>query len=88
MGGFGSAVLEAFHQQGWDASGLRVHAIPDRFIEHSPQTAQRAALKLDAAGVLETVFELYPDLARPAASRRADSAADENERQVAEPVTW
>jgi 1-deoxy-D-xylulose-5-phosphate synthase len=84
-GGFGSAVLEAFHRERLEASGLRVHAIPDQFVEHSPQAVQRANLKLDAAGVVETVFALYPDLARVApkgSSRRRE------EQTVAETVKW
>ena len=85
MGGFGSAVLEAFHEQGLDASGLRVHAIPDQFIEHSPQSAQRAALKLDAPGVLETVYRLYPDLPRGGGSHPDESG---EKKEIVEAVTW
>jgi 1-deoxy-D-xylulose-5-phosphate synthase len=85
MGGFGSAVLEAFHERGWDASGLRVHAIPDQFIEHSPQAMQRSALKLDAPGVVETVLRTYPDLAGSGARK---PAAQKSEDEMAETVTW
>jgi 1-deoxy-D-xylulose-5-phosphate synthase len=84
-GGFGSAVLEAFHREGLETSGLRVHAIPDQFVEHSPQAIQRANLKLDTAGVVETVLALYPDLARLAPkgpSRRRE------EPITAETVKW
>jgi len=41
-----------------------VHAIPDQFIEHGPQAYQRSKLRLDAAGIVDTVFELYPELAQ------------------------
>jgi 1-deoxy-D-xylulose-5-phosphate synthase len=85
MGGFGSAVLEAFHQEGWDASRLRVHAIPDQFVEHSPQAAQRAALKLDVPGVVETVFRVFPEVVRAEAGR---PGADEKEKREVETVTW
>src|SRR5262249_27430413 len=56
MGGFGSAVLEAFHREGWTTDNIRCHGIPDQFVEHSPAAIQRANLKLDAEGVVETLF--------------------------------
>jgi 1-deoxy-D-xylulose-5-phosphate synthase len=86
MGGFGSAVLEAFHREGWDAQGLRVHGIPDQFVEHSPAPIQRANFKLDSAGVVETVFALYPDLAERAAGRKVRSGGPRG--IVAETVIW
>ena len=86
MGGFGSAVLEAFHSQGWDASNLRVHAIPDQFVEHSPALKQRASFHLDPAGVVETVLVLFPDLARAAAPSRGGAAA--GRENLVETVTW
>jgi 1-deoxy-D-xylulose-5-phosphate synthase len=86
MGGFGSAVLEAFHQNGLDASGLRVHAIPDVFVEHSPQAIQRGNLKLDVPGVIETVLRLYPDLAAKAGGARARDSGDD--KRLVETVTW
>ena len=85
-GGFGSAVLEAFHAAGLPAEGLKAHGVPDRFVEHSPQVLQRSRLKLDAAGVVEKVLELYPELAVSAApegrSRRKD------DEKLVETVTW
>jgi len=74
MGGFGSAVLEAFHAEGLDASGLRVHGIPDLFVEHGPQAHQRAIFKLDAAGVVEKLLSctrIWPLAPVSAADRRA-----------------
>jgi len=62
-GGLGSAVLEALEQRQIDATGVRVHAIPDQFIDHGPQAYQRAKFHLDAAGVVEAVLAAYPDLA-------------------------
>lgn len=85
MGGFGSAVLEAFHREGWDAGNVRVHAIPDQFVEHSPALVQRASFKLDPAGVVETALALFPDLVRAAAPARAGGAGREN---LVETVTW
>lgn len=84
-GGFGSAVLEAFHANGLPSAGLRVHGIEDVFVEHSPAPSQRARLKLDVAGVVETAFARYPDLARDghAAARHGGDDA-----RPAEKVTW
>lgn len=86
MGGFGSGVLEAFHHEGWDAVNLRVHAIPDQFVEHSPAPVQRARFKLDAAGVVETALTLFPDLARAAAPAKA--AGSRRRDNLVETVTW
>ncbi len=90
-GGFGSAVLEAFHAAGLPAEKLKVHAIPDQFVEHSPQAIQRASLKLDVAGVVETVFVLYPELARsasPAGEKGATPEETPEEEKLVETVTW
>lgn len=65
MGGFGSAVLEAL-QDREGAPVVRTHAIADRFVEHSPRPVQIAAAQLDAAGIVEKVLELFPELAKGA----------------------
>ncbi|HKA37304.1 MAG TPA: 1-deoxy-D-xylulose-5-phosphate synthase [Thermoanaerobaculia bacterium] len=85
-GGFGSAVLEAFHAAGLPAEKLRFHGIPDQFIEHSPQAIQRRNLKLDAPGVVEKVLELYPELAGRAAA--PGGRGRKSEEKLAETVTW
>jgi 1-deoxy-D-xylulose-5-phosphate synthase len=84
MGGFGSAVLELFHREGWNAENVRCHGIPDQFVEHSPAPIQRANLKLDVAGVVETVFSLFPELGQPA------EPVGKNPRRedLLESVTW
>jgi 1-deoxy-D-xylulose-5-phosphate synthase len=86
-GGFGSGVLEAFHAAGLPAQRLKIHAIPDQFVEHSPQALQRANLKLDAPGVVAKTLEIFPDLAR-AARAGADPAAGKLDEKLAETVTW
>ncbi len=86
LGGFGSAVLEAFHREGWNTEGLRVHGIPDQFVEHSPAPVQRANFKLDPAGVVETALALYPDLADRSGARRARAGGPR--AIAAETVTW
>jgi 1-deoxy-D-xylulose-5-phosphate synthase len=86
MGGFGSAVLEAFHREGWSTEGVRVHGIPDQFVEHSPAPLQRSNFRLDPPGVVETVFALYPDLAQRSGGRKLRSGGPRG--IVAETVTW
>jgi 1-deoxy-D-xylulose-5-phosphate synthase len=85
-GGFGSGVLEAFHAAGLPPERLKIHAIPDQFVEHSPQAMQRANLKLDAPGVVEKVLELFPELARAAGT--AAGPARKPEEKLVETVTW
>ena len=83
-GGFGSAILELAEQKGLDREAIRVHAIPDQFIDHGPQVYQRAKFHLDAPGVVDTVLGLIPELAEESAQPRV------RRRVVAqkETVTW
>jgi 1-deoxy-D-xylulose-5-phosphate synthase len=87
-GGFGSGVLEAFHAAGLPAEKLRVHAIPDQFVEHSPQALQRANLKLDAPGIVEKVLELFPELIRAAGVPGDKAKTRKPEEKLVETVTW
>ena len=59
-GGFGAACLEAFERRGLLGSGLRICrlGLPDEFVSHGDQGAQRAALGLDAAGIEKACREL------------------------------
>ncbi len=59
-GGFGAACLEAFERRGLLAQGVRVRrlGLPDEFVAHGEQGAQRAALGLDAAGIEKACREL------------------------------
>jgi 1-deoxy-D-xylulose-5-phosphate synthase len=84
-GGFGSGVLEAFSAEGI-AADVRVHAIPDQFIEHSPQMQQRHLLKLDVEGVVERALALYPELSRGTAAPKASGGG--KKEKFAETVTW
>jgi len=88
IGGFGTAVLEAFEENGLDSSGLRTHAIPDQFVEHSPQALQRRNLKLDPAGVVEVALLSFPELLRSSAAPPAKSRPNDADEKVAETVTW
>ena len=86
-GGFGAGVLEAFHAANLPTSGLKVHAIDDHFIEHSPQLQQRHNLKLDVEGVVETALALFPDLSRSATG--SGQASDPRKKEkFAETVNW
>jgi 1-deoxy-D-xylulose-5-phosphate synthase len=82
-GGLGSAVLEALKHRQIDSAGVRVHAIPDQFIEHGPQAHQRSKFRLDAAGIVDVAMELYPDLAQSRERSRLRRAAAQKET-----VTW
>jgi 1-deoxy-D-xylulose-5-phosphate synthase len=86
-GGFGSAVLEACHAVGLDASRVRVHAIPDQFIDHSPQALQRHNFALDAAGLAAHVLEMYPELAGGARHASVKPGPREDHKLV-EKVSW
>ncbi|MGE5344706.1 MAG: 1-deoxy-D-xylulose-5-phosphate synthase [Acidithiobacillales bacterium] len=86
-GGFGSGVLETVHAAGLPANGVRAHGVGDAFIEHSPQSVQRAAHKLDVDGVLEKVFELYPELKGGTRKVTAPVAGEGREAQR-EPIHW
>jgi len=81
-GGLGSAVLELAQHRRFNADSIRVHAIPDQFIEHGPQAYQRAKFHLDAAGIVETVLEFYQEFERPASRVRPRAVAQK------ETVTW
>jgi 1-deoxy-D-xylulose-5-phosphate synthase len=84
IGGFGSGVLEAAHAEGL-AAEIKVHAIPDQFIDHSPQLQQRHLLKLDVEGVVERAFALYPELGQGTPAPKASGGKKE---KFAETVTW
>jgi 1-deoxy-D-xylulose-5-phosphate synthase len=69
MGGFGSAVLEALAAAGASVP-VRCLALPDRLLEHGDPAAQKAALGLDAEGIVRAVQAL-----RSAPRRGGGSAA-------------
>lgn len=58
IGGFGSAVLEAACEHGWDTRMLKCLALPDRFIEHGERDELLADLGLDAHGIVRACREL------------------------------
>ncbi|MEY4565375.1 MAG: 1-deoxy-D-xylulose-5-phosphate synthase [Planctomycetota bacterium] len=58
IGGFGSAVLEAACEHGWDTRMLKCLALPDRFVEHGEREELLADLGLDAQGIVRACREL------------------------------
>ncbi len=58
MGGFGSAVLEAACQHGWDTRCLKTLGLPDRYIDHGDRNELLAELGLDSRGVAQACREL------------------------------
>jgi 1-deoxy-D-xylulose-5-phosphate synthase len=56
--GFGSAVLEAACDQGWDLPRLRRLGIPDRYIEHGERDDLLADLGISVQGIVSTCKEL------------------------------
>lgn len=53
-GGFGSAMLEAIQQKNIFHARVKLHGIPDNFIEHGSPHELYKMLKLDAEGIAET----------------------------------
>jgi 1-deoxy-D-xylulose-5-phosphate synthase len=58
MGGFGSAVLEAACDAGWDSRHLRRLGLPDRFIEHGEREELLADVGLSPRGIAQACREL------------------------------
>ena len=87
IGGFGAGVLEAFHDANLPTEHLKVHAIADQFIDHSPQLQQRHNLKLDVEGVVAKVLATFGDLGHTAGKGPAADGSMK-EKKFAETVTW
>jgi 1-deoxy-D-xylulose-5-phosphate synthase len=56
-GGFGSGILEAFSRLGVKNVSVRLHGLPDKFIEHGSLGELHRLVKLDAAGIAEIAKE-------------------------------
>lgn len=54
-GGFGSAVAEELANQGFDRVRLKIHGVPDRFIDHGSPAELYCELCLDAEGIRKVV---------------------------------
>ncbi|HTK83359.1 MAG TPA: 1-deoxy-D-xylulose-5-phosphate synthase [Bacteroidota bacterium] len=58
-GGFGSAVLEVMAMKRQPSLRVKVHGIPDEFIEHGTPQELHAMLKLDAPGIASVVKNFF-----------------------------
>ncbi len=58
-GGFGSAALETLCEAGMGNVSVHRIGMPDSFVEHGAAVDQRHRLKLDAAGIVEQVLEVF-----------------------------
>jgi 1-deoxy-D-xylulose-5-phosphate synthase len=62
-GGFGSGVLEALSHLDISNVSVKIHGLPDEFIEHGSTAELHRMVKLDAAGIAEVTRE-YLDIKR------------------------
>lgn len=57
LGGFGSAVAEFLAGNGYTNVNLRIHGIPDRFIEHGKPSELHEQIGIDPEGIARVVAE-------------------------------
>jgi 1-deoxy-D-xylulose-5-phosphate synthase len=57
QGGFGAAVLESLQKQGITSVSVRVHGIPDKFIDHGTPEELHKLLRMDAQGIADVTKE-------------------------------
>ncbi|MBI5739306.1 MAG: 1-deoxy-D-xylulose-5-phosphate synthase [Nitrospirae bacterium] len=57
-GGFGSAVLEELTKSGIEGLRIKLHGLPDAFIEQGPQSLLRKKFGLDAEGIAREALAL------------------------------
>ncbi|MGE5704552.1 MAG: 1-deoxy-D-xylulose-5-phosphate synthase, partial [Clostridia bacterium] len=60
MGGFGSAVMEFFAEEGYHDIGVTVMGVPDYFVEHGTVKEQRQEIGLTAEHLASRVRSLIP----------------------------
>ena len=66
QGGFGGAVLEALSLRNEDTSKVKIHAIPDRFLQHADRKELLKFLHLDPEGIADVVRMIAGGQGRPA----------------------
>lgn len=64
-GGFGSAVLECIVKKNFSHVHLKLHGLPDEFIEHGTPAELHALLKLDAPGIASVVKNFFREMKYP-----------------------
>ena len=63
-GGFGAGVLEALSHCGISNVSVKVHGLPDEFIEQGSPAELSRIVKLDADGIAEVAKELFENHSR------------------------
>jgi 1-deoxy-D-xylulose-5-phosphate synthase len=66
QGGFGSAVMEALSLRNENTAKVKIHAIPDRFLQHADRKELLKFLHLDAEGIADVVRMVAGGQPRPA----------------------
>ncbi|HTF58201.1 MAG TPA: transketolase C-terminal domain-containing protein, partial [Planctomycetota bacterium] len=66
LGGFGSAVVEALALRNEEASKVKIHGIPDAFLQHASRPELQKFLNLDADGIADVVRMLATGRPTPA----------------------
>ncbi|MFH1485162.1 MAG: 1-deoxy-D-xylulose-5-phosphate synthase [Chloroflexota bacterium] len=62
-GGFGASIIGLLEEQGIHGICAERIGLPDRFIEHGPQSLLRAKYDLDCAGIVRRILAAFPELA-------------------------
>lgn len=70
-GGFGSAILEMFEEQGFFPKRIRRLGLPDAFVPHGSQAKLRQFLGIDAEGIVRAAENLLRDVGTHGAILRA-----------------
>ena len=64
-GGFGSAVLESIAKNNYQNVRVKLHGLPDEFIEHGTPAELHAMVKLDAPGIASVVKNFFREMTHP-----------------------
>lgn len=67
-GGFGSGVLETLSSLGINNVSVKVHGLPDKFIDHGSIAELHRLVKLDVNGIIEVVKECMSTVRTKSAS--------------------
>jgi 1-deoxy-D-xylulose-5-phosphate synthase len=70
LGGFGSAVAEALAIRNEDAAKVKIHGIPDRFLQHASRKELLKHLHLDPEGIADAVRMLAAGQSKPSPDDR------------------
>jgi len=83
MGGFGSAVAETLAIRNEDAGKVKIHGIPDRFLQHASRKELLKHLHMDPEGIADAVRMLAAGRPTPAVDDRTGPVfTDGSHREV------